>query len=151
MTTTQDSAKALETFLAARRESRLVGFLEGDRGFQAKKYKDLVSHPRVQSFPGMLRRHGLVQTGLFLESKDSKDRALWELLKQALHEYTGRDVPPLRELVEQPVELLYFQGQAIETATWIRLVAQARKAKNGADQSAGQGDASPGREEEGGA
>ncbi len=121
----------LETFLSSRREARLVRFLEGEEGL-AGKYRKLVDHPRVANLAGMLRRHGLVQTRLFLKGKGGDDHELMELLARCTEEMTDNRFPRNEsEMAGNPVRTLFLQAQAIEAAVWIQRVAAARKELTG--------------------
>ncbi len=128
-TTTERSSAGgehLSFFLGARREPRLVAMLTGTRGF-GDEYKSLINHPRVADLPGMLRRHGLLQTMMFLGSKTDNDKQLLKLLKAAVKEYAGHALPSPASLAEEPLEALRLQAQAIEAAVWIRQVAAAHE------------------------
>ncbi len=144
--TTQVNAQQLVDFLGARRETKLVAFLTGPGGLGGR-YKSLLDHPRVANLPGMLRRHGLLQTMMFLESKgkgNGEEKLLLELLGAAVKEYSGRPLPGFAELPEDPLQALYLQAHAIEAAVWIRQVAaayQVRPENDDKKNTVGDGDA----------
>lgn len=96
----------------------------------------LQEHPRVKSLPGLLRRNGLLQTVLFLQSKganNAKERLLWQLLESQL----GQGLPfPVKLTAKDLAELLpqrylFLQERAIEIAILLSRLLDAQAALEG--------------------
>ncbi len=100
----------------------------------------IVDNPRLAHLPEMLLRHGVLQTAAFLMSKSrdgngkSKDGHLLDLLEACLKKVSVKEAMgdlqakgALAALASLPVEqYLMVNEAAIEAATWIALLAEAR-------------------------
>ena len=86
--------------------------------------KTLIGSPRVAHLAEMLRRHGLVQTVLFLRSKNKEDQRILEILAGMIkYDHLGAELPlegcALVKKLENPGQYLYYHELAIEAAVWL--------------------------------
>ena len=132
------------------RANRLVTVI--DEHLDKEAFRPLLKATRVTSLPGMLRRHGLLLTVVFLRSKETcqkpDDGLLVNLLeigiKALFHEndlslnvaYLKQDFPLAKQL--------YLQDLAMETANWIQRLVAAReileKVSSSVDEEGAQGE-----------
>lgn len=106
----------------------LTHWLDGQDPKQGKTRKALLKDcARVRNLPSLLRRNGLLQTLLFLQSKGEKsdgERLLWNLLKE--HLSLGDKAAAWAE-IETP-RYLRLNEQAIEIATLLSRLLDAEAA-----------------------
>lgn len=97
----------------------------------------LQDHPRIKNLPGLLRRNGLLQTVLFLQSKSAgksesaaNERRLWQLLESQL----GKGAPftvklNAKDLANLPApRYLFLSERAIEIAILLTRLLDAQAA-----------------------
>lgn len=94
-------------------------------------FKELRTSPRITSLSGLLRRHGLVLTCFFLDSKQGNDSLLLKLLDtslKALPKPTTADLTVPKTLFTLKThELIRLQEQALEASVWIQRLIAANK------------------------
>jgi len=119
------------------REQRIVATLEqvlpnGEGGLEKAR-------ARARNLPALIRRHGPLQTILFLQAKEGSDRKLagWLLagtraaLGQDSEEGTGGDPVAFATNLAglDPSTYLLRWEAALEAATWLKLLVEARTAE----------------------
>lgn len=92
---------------------------------------DLLDCPRVTSLPGLIRRHGLPLTAIFLKSKKGLDDELMKLLTNCINDLPSAsqvDLSKPESLTRlSAYQLIRLQEQALEAAVWIQRIVAARK------------------------
>lgn len=112
------------------RKQRLVECLEKHLPPELGRLEAL--RPRALDLPAMLRRQGPMQVLLFLSGKEAEDAEIAETLLQGIHAALGESAPAgAKEYAEGLASfdftryLLHAQA-AIDAASWLKLLVEAR-------------------------